>query len=84
MSKSILRQVGVYIEKTATIDHLITARSGIYHLASNSGDNSPDAPPRGSQTPGEYFLSNNWDFNAAGAVFEQETGSTSMMLLGTI
>ncbi len=62
------------IEKTATIDHLITARSGIYHPASNSGDNSADAPPRGSQTPGEYFLYNNWDFNAAGAVFEQETG----------
>ncbi len=62
------------IEKTATIDHLITARSGIYHPASNAGDNSADAPPRGSQTPGEYFLYNNWDFNAAGAVFEQETG----------
>ncbi len=62
------------IEKTATIDHLITARSGIYHPASNSGDNSADAPARGSQTPGEYFLYNNWDFNAAGAAFEQETG----------
>lgn len=62
------------IEKTATIEHLITASSGIYHPASNSGDNSADAPARGSQTPGEYFLYNNWDFNAAGAIFEQETG----------
>ncbi len=62
------------IEKTATIDHLITARSGVYHPASNSGDNSADAPPRGSQSPGTYLLYNNWDFNAAGAVFEQETG----------
>lgn len=62
------------IEKQATIHHLITARSGVYHPASNSGDNLADAPPRGSQTPGEYMLYNNWDFNAAGAVFEQLTG----------
>ncbi len=62
------------IEKTATIEHLLTARSGVYHPASNSGDNTADAPPRGSQVPGEYFLYNNWDFNAAGAVFEKITG----------
>lgn len=31
--------------------HLITARSGVCHPASNSGDNSADAPPRGSQEP---------------------------------
>jgi CubicO group peptidase (beta-lactamase class C family) len=62
------------IEREATVHHLITARSGIYHPASNAGDNSADAPPRGSQKPGEYFLYNNWDFNAAGAVFEMLTG----------
>jgi CubicO group peptidase (beta-lactamase class C family) len=62
------------IEKQAKVQHLITARSGVYHPASNSGDNLADAPPRGSQQPGEYMLYNNWDFNAAGAVFEQETG----------
>jgi CubicO group peptidase (beta-lactamase class C family) len=62
------------IERQATIRHLITARSGVYHPASNGGDNLADAPPRGSQTPGEYMLYNNWDFNAAGAVFEQLTG----------
>ncbi len=61
------------IEKNATIDHLITARSGIYHPASNSGDNTADAPPRGSQKPGEYFLYNNWDFNCAGYIFEKLT-----------
>ncbi|NNE69191.1 MAG: serine hydrolase [Rhodothermales bacterium] len=61
-------------EKQATIFDLITARSGIYHPASNAGDNSADAPPRGSQEPGSYFLYNNWDFNAAGAAFEQTTG----------
>lgn len=62
------------IERKATVRHLITARSGIYHRASNAGDNSADAPPRGSQEPGTYMLYNNWDFNAAGAAFEKMTG----------
>ena len=62
------------IEKKATIEHLITARSGIYHQASNSGDNLADAPERGTMLPGTYFLYNNWDFNAAGAIFEKLTG----------
>lgn len=62
------------IERQATVDHLITARSGVYHPASNGGDNLADAPDRGSQEPGTYMLYSNWDFNAAGAVFEQLTG----------
>ncbi len=62
------------IEKRATVRDLITARSGIYHPASNSGDDLANAPERGSQEPGTYMLYNNWDFNAAGAVFEQLTG----------
>jgi CubicO group peptidase (beta-lactamase class C family) len=60
-------------EKRATIEHLITARSGVYHPASYSGDDLDQAPPRGSQEPGSYMLYSNWDFNAAGAVFEQLT-----------
>ena len=62
------------IEKQATIRHLITARSGVYHPASNSGDNLADAPSRGSQEPGTYILYSNWDFNAAGGAFELATG----------
>ncbi|MXX71173.1 MAG: serine hydrolase, partial [Gemmatimonadetes bacterium] len=62
------------IERQATVDHLVTARSGVYHPASNSGDNLAEAPERGSQQPGTYMLYSNWDFNAAGAVFEQLTG----------
>lgn len=62
------------IEKQATIHHLITARSGVYHSASYSGDDLGQAPERGSQQPGTYMLYSNWDFNAAGAVFEQLTG----------
>jgi CubicO group peptidase (beta-lactamase class C family) len=61
------------VERRATIDHLITARSGVYHPASNGGDNTADAPERGSQQPGEYFLYNNWDFNCAGFIFEKLT-----------
>ena len=60
-------------EKQATVRDLISARSGIYHPAANGGDSSADAPPRGSQPPGTYYLYNNWDFNASGGVFEKLT-----------
>lgn len=62
------------IERKATIDHLVTSRSGVYHDASNAGDDANSRPKRGSKKPGSYYLYNNWDFNAAGAVFEQLTG----------
>ncbi|MFC1595643.1 serine hydrolase, partial [Gemmatimonadota bacterium] len=39
------------IERRAKVWDLITARSGVYHPASNPGDNLADAPPRGSQEP---------------------------------
>jgi CubicO group peptidase (beta-lactamase class C family) len=61
-------------EREATVEHLLTARSGVYHPASNAGDATDSAPPRGSQKPGTYQLYNNWDFNAAGAVFEKLAG----------
>ncbi|KPK77998.1 MAG: hypothetical protein AMJ79_01400 [Phycisphaerae bacterium SM23_30] len=60
-------------EREATIADLLGARSGVYHPASNSGDNLADAPPRNSQRHGEYFLYSNWDFNCLGFIFEQET-----------
>jgi CubicO group peptidase (beta-lactamase class C family) len=62
------------IEKQATIGHVITARSGVYHPASYTGDDLADAPARGSQKPGAYMLYSNWDFNLAGFIFEQLTG----------
>lgn len=61
------------LERQATVWHLLSARSGVFHPAANVGDDSAAAPPRGSQRPGQYFLYNNWDFNAAGTVFEQLT-----------
>ncbi len=62
------------IEKQATIRNCISARSGCYHPASNSGDDLAVAPPRGSQQPGTYHLYSNWDFNVSGAIFEGLTG----------
>jgi CubicO group peptidase (beta-lactamase class C family) len=62
-------------EKSATIKDLLMARSGIYHPASNGGDDL-NKPERHSKKPGEYFVYNNWDFNALGTIFEKETGLT--------
>ena len=31
------------VERQATVEHLITARSGVYHLASNAGDDEAQA-----------------------------------------
>jgi CubicO group peptidase (beta-lactamase class C family) len=61
------------VERSATVADLLGARSGVYHPASNPGDSLASAPPRGSQRPGTYFLYSNWDFNALGTIFEQET-----------
>jgi CubicO group peptidase (beta-lactamase class C family) len=61
-------------EKQATVRDLLRARSGVYHQASNAGDDLESAPPRGSQKPGAYYLYSNWDFNALGTIFVQQTG----------
>jgi CubicO group peptidase (beta-lactamase class C family) len=63
------------VERTATVGDLLAARSGVYHPAANGGDASALAPPRGSVRPGAYFLYNNWDFNALGAILERATGA---------
>jgi CubicO group peptidase (beta-lactamase class C family) len=62
------------MEKTATIRDLLTARSGVYHQASNPGDEANRALERGSVQPGRHWLNNNWDFNIAGYILEKETG----------
>jgi CubicO group peptidase (beta-lactamase class C family) len=61
-------------EREATVRDLLSARSGVYHVASNAGDDLASAPPRGSQRHGSYYLYSNWDFNALGSIFEKETG----------
>ena len=72
------------IEKKATIKDLLTARSGVYHPASNPGDASAMAPKRGSVQPGSFWLYNNWDFNIAGYILEQKTGKTIYELIDSI
>ncbi len=62
-------------ERRARVRDLLAARSGVFHPASNAGDDLASAPPRGSQEPGTYYLYSNWDFNALGTIFEQETGT---------
>ncbi|MGH7459734.1 MAG: serine hydrolase domain-containing protein, partial [Longimicrobiales bacterium] len=61
-------------EKQATVRDLLRPRSGVYHPASNPGDDLASAPPRGSQKPGSYYLYSNWDFNALGTIFVRLTG----------
>ncbi len=63
-------------EKEATIDHIITSRSGVFHLASNGGYDKDNFLERGSVEPGEYFVYNNWDFNVAGHILEEQTGQS--------
>lgn len=59
------------IEKQAKLEHLITARSGVYHPAANGGYDKRFAQMRGKKIPGEFFVYNNWDFNVAGHLLEQ-------------
>jgi CubicO group peptidase (beta-lactamase class C family) len=63
-------------EKQATVADLLTARSGIYHPASvETVGMAVTRPPRSSHAPGTFWHYNNWDFNALGTIFEQETGT---------
>ncbi len=64
------------IEKQATVDHIITARSGVFHVPANGGYDEANVKPRGSKKPGDYYLYNNWDFNVAGHILETKTGQS--------
>jgi len=59
-------------ERAATIEQLLTSKSGIFHPAAYEAGGS--MPARGSSKPGERFQYNNWDFNTAGYVFNKMTG----------
>ncbi len=61
-------------EKHATVRDLLMARSGIYHLAAyETGDMRRNRPERGSHAPGRFWFYNNWDFNALGTIYRQQT-----------
>lgn len=62
-------------ERQAKVVDLIKSRSGVYHpAAAEAASMIENRPQRGSHAPGTFFYYNNWDFNVAGAIFEQETG----------
>lgn len=64
------------IEKTATVDHIINSRSGVFYQPANGGYDENNILERGSVTPGSYFVYNNWDFNVAGYIIEQKSGKS--------
>lgn len=62
-------------ERQATVQHLLQARSGVYHGAAASPPGMVrNLPERGSHAPGTHWYYNNWDFNALGTIFNQATG----------
>lgn len=64
------------LEKTATVQMLLQARSGIYHpAAAEAPSMKAERPERYSHAPGTFWYYNNWDFNVLGTIFEQETGA---------
>jgi CubicO group peptidase (beta-lactamase class C family) len=70
------------VEETATLRQLIASRSGVYHPSGSFGQ-ADYMPKRGSHLPGTYYVYNNWDFNAAGVVFEKLTGQSMYQALQT-
>ncbi len=63
-------------ERQASIEHLLLSRSGVYHSALYDAGWKRFMPEPGSKSPGEYWIYNNWDFNALGTIFEQASGTT--------
>ncbi len=62
-------------EKQATVRDLLKSRSGIYHDALYESPGMKALKPRRhSVRPGTHWYYNNWDFNAAGTLFEKLTG----------
>lgn len=65
------------LEKSATIQNLIEARSGVYIPASAEAQSMKDRrPKRGAHAPGEFWYYNNWDFNVLGNIYERITGKS--------
>jgi CubicO group peptidase (beta-lactamase class C family) len=62
-------------EKQATVRDLLSARSGVYiPAAAEAQSMRDDRPERGSHRPDTHWYYNNWDFNALGTIFIQQTG----------
>ena len=59
-------------ERSARIEDLLAARSGVYLPTDDGG--VLGRPPRGSHPPGTFWCYNNWDFNVLGDIYERITG----------
>jgi CubicO group peptidase (beta-lactamase class C family) len=64
------------LEKQATLQMLLEARSGVYHpFVGGTPNMKAEQPPRGSHSPGTFWYYNQWDFNVLGSIFEQRVHS---------
>jgi CubicO group peptidase (beta-lactamase class C family) len=64
------------VEKQATVQDLLEARSGVYHPTDYETKSMVEQKPRrGSHAPGTFWYYNNWDFNTLGYIYEQATGT---------
>ena len=62
-------------ESTAQLRHILQSRSGVYLPAEGETDEMKNRrPTRGSHPPGTFYYYNNWDFNAAGHIYEKLSG----------
>ncbi|WP_298758690.1 serine hydrolase [uncultured Psychroserpens sp.] len=62
-------------EKKATIEDLLSARSGVYLPSAYSPRGmEKNLPERGSHASGAFWYYNNWDFNVLLTIFEQQSG----------
>ena len=61
-------------EKAASVEDLLTSRSGVYHAAAFETRRMREKrPERGSAKRGERWYYNNWDFNTLVTVFNQSS-----------
>ena len=64
-------------EQQATVRDLLQSRSGVYHQAAAENEAmTQHRPARGSHAPNTHYYYNNWDFNAIGAIYEQQCGQS--------
>jgi CubicO group peptidase (beta-lactamase class C family) len=73
------------LEKTATVRHLLEARSGVYLPLTvprpGIADEIGARPERGAHRPGTFWHYNNWDFNVLGNIYERATGKSVFLAL---
>lgn len=62
-------------EQQATLEHLLQSKSGVYHPAAFETSSMMDnRPARESNPIGEVYFYNNWDFNTAQAIYQENVG----------